>query len=194
VAYCWGSNADGQLGNGTLVSSPLPVLVQGGLQFAQIDAGGTHTCGLLTTGEAYCWGRNSSGQLGVPTTTPACTVTGAICSTLPLAVETTLTFQTISAGGSHTCAIATAGTSHCWGGNRRGQLGNGEVFDVPLPQQVLGGLTLQSISTGADHTCGVSVDAEVYCWGDNFRSQIGNGSSAFRFTKPQFIVSIAGLD
>lgn len=192
VAYCWGRNFDGQLGNGTLIDSPLPVLVRGGLQFAGLDAGGNHTCGLLVDGSVFCWGRNSSGQLGSPTG-EACALTGALCSNIPIAVDTDRRFVTISAGGSHTCAIADTGTSHCWGRNHEGQIGNGEVFDVPVPQQVLGGLTLQSLSAGAAHTCGVSTDAEVYCWGDNFRKQIQAGTNAFRYTTPEFILSIADI-
>ena len=190
IAYCWGRNFDGQLGNGTLTDSPLPVLVQGGHRFLQLAAGGTHTCGLQTDSTAYCWGRNGSGQLGVPTTT-TCAITGILCSSVPLAVETMRTFRTLSSGGSHSCAIAGDGTPHCWGRNREGQLGNGDVFDVPLPQQVLGGLRLQSVSVGAAHTCGVSFDSEVYCWGDNMRDQIGTGVQAFRYTEPQFVLSLA---
>ncbi len=190
VGYCWGSNADGQLGNGTLVSSPLPVLVQGGLRFKALDAGGNHTCGLLDDGTAFCWGRDDDGQLGAGLETQECAVTGAKCSTSPLAVETTRTFAAISAGGKHTCALTPDGTAHCWGNNRRGQLGNGEVFNVPVPQQVLGSNRLQSISAGEGHTCGVSADADVFCWGDNFRGQLGNGSGGFRFVEPQFILSL----
>ncbi len=193
VAYCWGRNFDGQLGNGTLTDSPLPVLVQGGRQFAGLDAGGNHACGLLVDGSAFCWGRNSSGQLGSPTV-KECAITGALCSNTPLAVDTDLRFATMSAGGSHTCAIAQGGTSHCWGRNQQGQLGNGDVFDVPVPQQVLGGLTLQSLSAGAEHTCGVSTDAEVYCWGDKFRKQIEAGANVFRYTTPVFVLSIAETD
>jgi len=191
AAYCWGGNADGQLGNGTLAGSPLPVLVLGGNVFRRLDAGGAHTCGILTSGSVVCWGRNSVGQLGDPTVTDSCPTTGAACSSSPRPVDTDLLFQTLSAGGAHTCGIAEAGTAHCWGGNRGGQLGNGDVFNVPVPQQVLGALMLQSLDTGAEHTCGVSVDAEVFCWGDNFRLQIGTGLSVFRYLEPTFILQLS---
>jgi alpha-tubulin suppressor-like RCC1 family protein len=79
-AYCWGANRYGSLGNGTLngpicfaifTCSTVPVAVAGGLKFASVSAGGEHTCGLTTGGEAYCWGRNVQGQLGDNTRTDA---------------------------------------------------------------------------------------------------------------------------
>ena len=68
VAYCWGSNGDGQLGNSTTTNSPTPVAVVGGLAFAAVSAGDRHTCGVTIAGDGYCWGRNSLGQLGDGTT------------------------------------------------------------------------------------------------------------------------------
>ena len=43
-AYCWGSNADGQLGDGTGIDSNTPVGVAGEFAFRSISAGQTHTC------------------------------------------------------------------------------------------------------------------------------------------------------
>jgi alpha-tubulin suppressor-like RCC1 family protein len=64
VAYCWGENSSGQLGNGNAQDQPTPSLVTGGLSFASLDAGGDHTCGVTLDGLIYCWGSNFSGQLG----------------------------------------------------------------------------------------------------------------------------------
>ena len=41
-----------------------PVPVSGGLLFAQLAAGGSHTCGLTAVRAVYCWGENRFGQLG----------------------------------------------------------------------------------------------------------------------------------
>ncbi len=70
VTYCWGTNANGQVGDGTTARrlTPMPVATQ--VKFAQIGTRGTHTCGeQRDTGVGYCWGANSSGQLGDATTT-----------------------------------------------------------------------------------------------------------------------------
>lgn len=45
VAYCWGGNEHGQLGNGTHTESLWPVRVRaGGLRFRPVTAGGDQTC------------------------------------------------------------------------------------------------------------------------------------------------------
>ena len=62
---CWGNNANGQLGNNSVVSSAAAVDVSG-LQSGviAIDAGYAHTCALISGGGAKCWGRNHLGQIG----------------------------------------------------------------------------------------------------------------------------------
>lgn len=67
-AWCWGSNSDGQLGNGTTVSSDDPQPVTGGFRFKAIVAGDRNACAAALDGAVYCWGRSvgSSGLL-VPT-------------------------------------------------------------------------------------------------------------------------------
>ncbi len=74
AGYCWGSDASGQLGSqpaalcaagaGTLLCTPVPARVTGGLIFRSISAGTQHSCGLTTDNVAYCWGLNDRGQLG----------------------------------------------------------------------------------------------------------------------------------
>jgi len=56
AAYCWGLNANGQLGDGTTTNRSTPVAVAGGLTWAAVSAGSYQSCGLTTTGAAYCWG------------------------------------------------------------------------------------------------------------------------------------------
>jgi alpha-tubulin suppressor-like RCC1 family protein/predicted Ser/Thr protein kinase len=69
VAFCWGRNVYGQLGDGTEQDRPTPVPVAGGLRFTALHASGAHTCGTASDGGAYCWGFNIEGQLGDRTRT-----------------------------------------------------------------------------------------------------------------------------
>ena len=47
-----------------------------------------------------------------------------------------LTFARVSAGGSHTCDVTTAGAAYCWGDNDFGQLGNGTKATSLVPARV----------------------------------------------------------
>lgn len=63
LAFCWGDNGGGQLGDGTLTSKSTPSGVNG-YNFTSIDAGYRHTCGRATSGIIFCWGANGAGQVG----------------------------------------------------------------------------------------------------------------------------------
>jgi alpha-tubulin suppressor-like RCC1 family protein len=70
TAYCWGSNDEGELGEGTaIVRHRTPTLAAAGLKFSQITAGYHHTCGITVEQVAVCWGQNDYGQLGDKTRT-----------------------------------------------------------------------------------------------------------------------------
>ncbi len=168
AAYCWG--ASGRLGDGTNNSSTTPVAVAGGLTFQSVSNGVFHSCALTTGGQAYCWGvSNNDGQFGDGTTNS---------STVPVAVAGGLTFQSVSAGGTYTCALTTGGEAYCWGSNSGGELGNGTTTNSTVPVAVAGGLTFQSvIAEGGSVTCGLTTGGEVFCWGNNGAGQFGNGTT-----------------
>jgi alpha-tubulin suppressor-like RCC1 family protein len=74
AGYCWGQGYYGALGNGDPLGGAdhaSPVAVAGGLVFAAITAGKSHSCGVTTGGQGYCWGANNAGQLGTGSTVPA---------------------------------------------------------------------------------------------------------------------------
>ncbi len=69
AAYCWGDNGQGELGDGSTVSSDVPVAVDTsgalhGKTLNEITAGAFHSCAQDTADASYCWGDNTSGDLG----------------------------------------------------------------------------------------------------------------------------------
>jgi alpha-tubulin suppressor-like RCC1 family protein len=63
--WCWGDNTNGQLGNGSQISSSTPVaVVILDKTWGSVSAGANHTCALATDSTLWCWGDNSDGQLG----------------------------------------------------------------------------------------------------------------------------------
>ena len=60
--YTWGSNAFGQLGDGTEEMKAVPVLVGNG--FSLVSGDGNHTIAIKTDGTLWAWGANYYGQLG----------------------------------------------------------------------------------------------------------------------------------
>ena len=71
AARCFGSNYQGQLGNGTRTDNPSANTDVSGLSSGvqSISAGQNHTCAVLTSGDTKCWGNNNRGQLGDGTQT-----------------------------------------------------------------------------------------------------------------------------
>lgn len=171
AAYCWGYNANGQLGNNdTSVVTPRPVTVAGGLAFQSLSVSKVEdlTCGLAIGGAAYCWGQNDGGQLGDGTTTRRLT---------PTPVAGGLTFTSLAVGNEHVCGIATSGAAYCWGSTPNGAFGDGTVGTHLTPAATAPGMIFQSIVAGSDYTCALTPAGVAYCWGLGPAGQLGNGAN-----------------
>ena len=157
-AWCWGYNANGQLGDGTTTTPRKTPVKINGYTFSSISAGYYHTCALNASGNAYCWGMNTYGQLGNGTTTE---------SSVPVQVSGGHTFTSIAVGQYHTCAIDISGNAYCWGRNDWGQLGIGiqDPNNHTLPEAVGGGKFFTSLTKGDNYSCGINSSQNAYCWG-----------------------------
>ena len=70
IAVCWGANENGQLGNGTLTDSAVPVTVSNVTNATAIAPGSKHTCLVRSNQKVACFGDNEFGQVadgGSPT-------------------------------------------------------------------------------------------------------------------------------
>ena len=171
---CWGDDASGQLGNGTIgfwpVLEAMGALERGAVAIA---AGSDYTCALSAGGGVLCWGANYYGQLGDGTTmerqvpTPVSGLTGGVAG--------------IAAGSGRTCALTTAGNILCWGSNDSDALGLGDsVFDISTPVPVRGAAPVTAVGVGVLHTCAVTAEGAVVCWGNNASGELGDGTTVAR--------------
>ena len=171
--YCWGRNWDGQLGQGNFYDSrnPSAVNLPQGSQPVSIVSGFSHTCTLLSGGDAMCWGGNGAGQLGT---------ISLVNSSSPSPVRITPSGSSIAqivAGGNSTCALMDDGSVRCWGSNWQGILGDGTTTStwststsVDLPT----GRTAISIDMHYQNACAILDDNSLFCWGSNNVGQLGD--------------------
>jgi alpha-tubulin suppressor-like RCC1 family protein len=186
LAYCWGDNSGGQLGDKTTVSKPTPVRVLGGHKFRDVRAGYSHNCGVATTGESYCWGTNLYGEMGDNT---------LINRLVPRLVRGGFSFRRIVAGANYACGVTTADKAYCWGRNEWGQLGDGTSTERHLPTAVAGNRSFKNVSASGSggHSCGLTTGGAVYCWGFNQGGELGDGTTT-NHLRPVLAKTTGALD
>ncbi len=141
-AYCWGSNARGQLGDSSTVSSASPVPVWGGLRYRAIAAGDNHTCATTIAGVTSCWGAGNHLQLGGSTT---------VDRTVPTPISDVTDLVSLVAGTSDSCGLTAVGAAYCWGDDW-----------TQLP--IASGAAHLAISARGDLSCGLRPGGVASCW------------------------------
>ena len=168
-AWAWGSNAFGQLGNGTTTSSNAPVQVSDLSGVQDVAAGRYHSLALKNDGTVWTWGDNAFGQLGDGTYTQR---------TTPVQVSGLSGVQAISANQADSLALKNDGTVWGWGDNWAGQLGNGTTTSsTNVPVQVSGLSGVQDVAAGTGHSLALKNDGTVWALGYNRFGQLGNGTT-----------------
>lgn len=187
-AYCWGSDTEGVLGNGDILTadqpSPSPVdlsALQAGEVFVAMATGYSHSCGLTDQGRAYCWGANSYGSLG----------NLGDSSHVPVPVDISPLqpgehFESLSVGMTLSFGVTSLGAAFGWGGGLYCILGNGTTFafaNSPAPiddSNLLPGEAFEVVRTsaameGPSFSCGLTTQGRILCWGWDLLGQLGNG-------------------
>jgi alpha-tubulin suppressor-like RCC1 family protein len=182
---CWGANAAGQLGDGTLApkSSPTRVPALAGVEKLS-TGGGDHSCAVAQGDgggdSVYCWGLNDKGQLGQPSSVAS--------SPSPLIVPNVVGADKVFVGKEHSCAVLGDTTVQCWGSNERGQLGDGTFGTRPTPAPVMGVIGLSEVAAGFGHGCGAEKTAQIVkCWGQNQYGELGLGTAGGNRAAPERI-------
>ncbi len=205
---CWGSNSDGQLGQGPggPWTSEVPIPVPDLTGMRGVCSGYRFSCATKGDRSVVCWGDNSGMKLGfdaaagssVPIAVPdiadvellACGVVRACVihtdrtvscwghSRAPAVVSGVTNAVSLALGESHACALRANGTVACWGSNEYGQLGR------PSPTSSSSALVVPdlddvvAIGAGYYHTCAVRSGGDVLCWGRNEHGALGTGDAS----------------
>jgi alpha-tubulin suppressor-like RCC1 family protein len=169
--YCWGDDSNGQVGDGNFISThKTPGRIGTFEDWAEVSAGGAHTCGVRSNGKLYCWGADYVSQVG----------NGVDAGSDVLSPQRIGDFEDwadVSAGRLHTCGVRENGKLYCWGYGAMGQLGYVSGGGDPnVPSRVGSFEDWTTVSAGGDHTCGVRANGKLYCWGFDNAGQVGDGN------------------
>ena len=161
TARCWGSNAAGELGDGSGAgrSWAAPVLGLTGVVEVAVQTDGRRSCARQATGAITCWG--DLGEIAderCHLDSPSMTVG---CSLAPLAFPSPAGIVDLAVGAD-TCARFADGTAGCLG----------------APDGPLGALVNVAEVVFTDGgACARLYDGTVRCWGDGALGQLGVESS-----------------
>jgi alpha-tubulin suppressor-like RCC1 family protein len=190
-----GYNRHGELGDGTITNSDVPVAVGGLSAVTAISAGTFHSLALLSGGTVMAWGENVFGQLGTGTTGgPETCIEFSSCSRMPVATSGLSGVAEISAGGFHNAFLLSNGTVMTDGDNQYGELGDGTISehsDVPVEVTGLSGVAAVS-SGGLEDTMALLSSGVVDTWGINDAGKLGNGTT-INSDVPVEVIGLSGM-
>jgi hypothetical protein len=170
--YAWGMGNEGQLGDGSAVSSlatAVQVRFPPGVRIAWIPADAMPYDTALavdTTGRVWGWGNNFGGELCLDNTK---------VYTTP--VELPFIDVTALAGASNHVVYDADGTVYACGQNVDGDLGDGSGLDTTTPKLVSGldGSPVTTLVAAFANSGALLADGEYFDWGFDAGGQLGDG-------------------
>lgn len=196
--HTWGYNLYGQLGNGTITNSLIPISISnyGSLvnkTIVHIKAS-THEPSIGASDRASSFAIDSSGGLhGWGSNTPY----NIIVNNSPhtnITVPTQITHGSlagvkivaVACGAFNALALDTTGSLHSWG--RSDYIGIGSTSSAAGAPIIinnygsLSGKTIKTMTCGGNHSLVLDSDGKVHAWGYNQYGGIGIGTTAFQYS------------
>jgi len=174
AVWAWGAGDNGQLGNGSTTSSPVPVPVFGLGDVTAVAGGWFAGYALRGDGTVWSWGTGAFGQRG----TGGCC---AIVSPVPLRIPGLSHITAITGGYGTGYALRSDGTVWSWGDGQSGALGDGDdesYSTVPVQVAGLEDLHITAIAAGLATGYALTGDGSVWAWGSGNVGQLGNGGTS----------------
>ncbi|CAN5835253.1 hypothetical protein BH11MYX4_BH11MYX4_35590 [soil metagenome] len=162
-------------------AAPVDAEAGAGMPVRGVSPGFKFACRTSFDGQLRCFGVGLHGALGVGTVDDSKTLVAPQVSG-PLLEH--------AAADYRSCAVLTNGAVQCWGENRQGILGIGQLGgDRMTPQNITLPFGARHIALGPDQTLAVLQNGDLMGWGLNFDYQLGDGTQTPRYTP----VKIPGL-
>ncbi|MFZ5774640.1 MAG: RCC1 domain-containing protein [Thermodesulfobacteriota bacterium] len=179
----WGSNGNGQLGDGTTTTRSTPTSI-GLSNISAIAAGGRHSLALKDDGTVWAWGANGDGQLGSSTSNPISS---------PVQLEGLGTVTAIAAGYYHSMVLLSDGTIRALGSNYYGQLGDTTNTSSSMAVPVYGLTDVAAIAAGYNHSLALKEDGTVWAWGWNYSGELGGGFTSTSSATPVLVSGVSNI-
>ncbi len=171
----FGSNASGQLGDGSTTSRSVALPVSGLTEVVQLAGGSQHSVALRRDGTVWVWGRNAYGNLG----------NGAAdtqAHPVPTAVPGLKAVVQVATGRDHVVALLSDGTARTWGLNASGQLGDGTKLNAAAPVVVVGLSGAVEVGANGNMSFARLANGTAVAWGQNGNGSLGVGDTEEHLT------------
>ena len=214
--YCWGDNAEGQLGDGSRDAQLQPtnaVMPVNGSYWISVAAGPRYSCAVTNNSTLNCWGlhpgilaanssssssssssskKGSSSSSNSNTTALQPALTPALILSSGGSGSGVGNWTGISAGAQHACGIQANMSALCFGINSGGALGINTTKSSTTAVLVKsnGGQWL-ALSAGLNHTCGMQTGGALFCWGNGRAGALGTGTETME-EAPTLVDSTTG--
>lgn len=186
VLLSCGSNESNELGRSGKRSLLHRVDAIETFQIRESSLGSGYNNLLCDDGKILSWGKNDMGQLG----------NGTRESKEKPRVNSTMqdAFLQIYSGATHNIALTKSGKVVTWGGNRWGQLGDGQMTSStrPLVPLQLRHRPVVSVTCGENHSMVMTIGGNVYSWGENTQGQLGLSDTTNRL-RPELIKALRSM-
>ncbi len=190
-SMAWGENGSGRLGDGTTTERHTPVSTIGGSKWKSVSAAnfssGAHVLAVKADGTLWAWGENGNGQLGDGDS--------GTDKTSPVQIGTDNTWESVSAGESHSLAIKTDHSMWAWGNGADRRLGTGNASDRDVPVRIaydnsgpgdcvgICPAGWKFVSAGSNFSLAIGTDDSLWSWGDANNGRLGHGENGHKPAK-----------
>jgi alpha-tubulin suppressor-like RCC1 family protein len=178
TVWAWGTNAGGQLGDGSTIAAVTPQQVTGATQVKSLVAGANWAGARTSDNELLLWGTNDAGQM-------ANGVQNGSNNLRPVRTGPWMgALAAIGGGYFHGLTVASDGRVWGWGRNCESELA-APPCDYRLSVELIQAFSNASFITGGGyHTIAIAQDGHIWTWGYNLQGEVGDGTTTTPRTTP----------